>query len=142
MALNIIRRRIAKILQLKGPFRPGRSEEYNSKRRRGTFTRGATDLPIVVNTRLTQELSDRLESLCTKLRVQKGPIIRDALDFYLGMAEQEVLDIDPVTTGDLIPTTLAPDKIRRPDGAIVLLTEVDPGAKSVEAQTKKYKKTA
>lgn len=132
---KIFKKRLARSLGLSCPKAIKRLKASPDSKRRAGFTRGAPPVLVrPVNVKLTEKDFQRLETICSRLRVQRGVIIRDALEFYLGMVEQEVLELDPVTILDTLPTQIAPDKVRRPDGAIVNLFDSDPTFKGSKKQ--------
>lgn len=139
--MNIIRSRLAKAIRVYHPTTLNVQKRHPDRLRQVSHIKGVVSLPIKLNFMVSEDQNKRLNQLADDLRIKRGVLLRDALDFYLGMARQET-ESGKLHEGDIITTTLAPDKIRRPDGAIVLLTEVDPGGKRPEIQAQKSQKGA
>lgn len=131
MALNLIRNRLARALILHGEKSKYAQRRNPDRKRKASFTRGSSKLTVHLSFLCAPEQAIRLLALCEKYKVQKGVVIRDALDFYLGIAEGEYEDVGPLTGLDAIPPKLAPDKVRRPDGAIVNRFDADPTRKGL-----------
>lgn len=89
--MNIIQRRIARVFKLKDPYSERRRTE-RGKRKRISNDRNGVELYLPVSVRLSGPQISKLDSLCSKLNVERGPVMRDAIEFYLGMAEQEAWD--------------------------------------------------
>jgi hypothetical protein len=98
--MRIIETRITKALALTARTSVPRQNANPDRRRRGAISRGSTEHMYPVSVRLSGDLKRALDRLCADLNVERGMILRDALKFYLGMAEQEGL------TAERCPTTL------------------------------------
>lgn len=125
--MNIIRRRLAKALRLneaKSQYMQRRNPE---RKRKAMSVRGTRLLTAHLSVMISPELLARLDELCGQFTVQRGVVIRDALDFYLNMAAKEVEEVGPLRGIDAVPITLAPNKVRRPDGVLVSLDVRAPG---------------
>jgi hypothetical protein len=98
--MNIIRVRLEKALALTQD-RSVYNQTVRGGRRRGSYRNGVHALPLHMTTRMTQQMMNRLDALCARLNCERGMIVRDALEFYLGMAEAEFAehgDSNPVPT--------------------------------------------
>lgn len=91
MALSIIERRLVKLLKLNNY-----TSKFNRAKKPGTVRRssysrgsGARELTESAHFLMDTKLALRLLSFCELHQVAKGLVLRDALDFYLGIAEQE-----------------------------------------------------
>lgn len=76
--------------------------------RRGARRRGGNSKGVVVHSkwvgvRIPPDLYEHLEYVCDKVQIERATLIRAALEFYLGMAEQE---------GLTQPTKRVPTKLR------------------------------
>ena len=72
-------------------------DQNPNRRRKPTYQRGVVAMSAVIAAKIPPELLARLDALCTAQRVKRSVVIRDALDFYLGMAEQEGVRLVPTT---------------------------------------------
>lgn len=95
--MNIIQLRIEKALTLKRESSVYHQKKLRS-RRRATYERGVVRLPDALRFRITDELKARLETLCQALHVERGLVIRDALEMYLGIAEIEMKEVPIIHT--------------------------------------------
>lgn len=125
MALNIIRMRLAKALQLNHKTSLYFQKRNPDMRRRASYKNGENNLPIRRSFTMSIELDTRLEDICDRYKIQRGVILRDALDFYLGVAAEEYKDIGALTGIDALPPKMADDKVRRPDGVVVSRFDAD-----------------
>ena len=103
MALPIIQTRLLNLLKLENY-----SSKYNRKHhpdtvRRSTYKRGAGArvMTEAMHFRTNTTLAKRLTTFCDLHHIAKGLVLRDALEFYLGIAEQEGIPFlsDRVTSG-------------------------------------------
>lgn len=85
--------------------------------------RGCQVLTEHLSFNTTVEQLAALNELCERYTVQRGVVIRDALAFYLSIAADEKDDKGALRGMDAVPPRLAPDKVRRPDGVVVSLTD-------------------
>ncbi len=99
-AVNIIKNRITRGLALEYKTSINHQAKRNFRRRRGSYKKGVTALPHSINFRVGDELKGKLDALCAELGVERGVIVRDALEVYVGIARQEGL------AADNCPTTL------------------------------------
>ena len=129
MASNIIRKRLAKQLALNGDKSKYAQYRNPTRKRKSGYKKGVRRLSQTRAVMLTVELDNRLTLVCEKFLVQRGAVIRDALEFYLDLAEPEMADAGPLSGLDALPPKLAPGQVRRPDGIIVSMYDTDPTAK-------------
>lgn len=112
MTLSIIRTRLTRALRL-NTERSIKQQRLNPTRpRRQSYIRG-TDNRVVTSFSCPKGLLARLDKLCKQLVVQRGVVVRDALEFYLGIAEQEIEEMYPLVGHDIIPTTLAQPTVKK-----------------------------
>jgi hypothetical protein len=104
--MNIIQRRIEKALRLLYPT--SIYHQTTAGRRRGSYRRGVARLPHIVGVKVTTDTLERLGELARVLNVERGLIIRDALEMYLSIADTEFKE-NPIVE----PTGLITPKPKR-----------------------------
>lgn len=124
--MNIIRRRLAKALQLHGAQSQYAQKRNPDRKRKAMSPRGERLLTKHLSIMVSEEQLAALDKVCDRFVVQRGVVIRDALDFYIGMANQEIDEAGALRGIDAVPIMLAPGKIRRPDGVVVTLHDIEP----------------
>jgi len=99
--MNIIRSR----LDRKACLADLASAKYRAKKPKGPgLRRGALgsqrDCNIRINFFADERLRNRLRNLCRALNVSQSLLVRDALDFYIGVTEQEIgpISAEPSST--------------------------------------------
>ena len=127
--MDIIRLRLAKALRLNSKNSVYAQYRNPERKRKAGSKKGMRTLTKHLSIMMTPEGLQALDELCDRYTVQRGVVIRDALDFYLGMAAQEAREVGPLRGIDALPTPLAVGKIRRPDGVVINAIEVSPGAR-------------
>lgn len=95
--MNVIKNRITRALGI-----TLESSLYHQRKRggprRGPHQRGVIALPHSVNVRFSSDLKGALDTFCAQMEVERGIVVRDAVAFYLGMAEQEGVDLKDCPT--------------------------------------------
>lgn len=85
---NIIRTRLERMLLLGWPTTAHRRRQSPEKLRRGAHHKnGKTYTPVCLSLRPDQ--LERLDKICETFKVARGVIVRDALELWLGIAEEE-----------------------------------------------------
>ncbi len=96
--MSIIKGRLTRAVSVTLPTSVATRARNPNSARRGSYTKGVSLFPHHVGFRLNDNLWLRLQALCAETRVERGVVIRDALNFYLGIAEQEGLKVSDVPT--------------------------------------------
>jgi predicted DNA-binding protein len=94
--MRIIATRLEKRVRVRYPTSIRNQQKV--ARRRGTYQRGVTALPVGLRVKVSQDLADRLIRLCDSLRVERSMVIRDAIEQYIAIAEMEELEERTVPT--------------------------------------------
>jgi hypothetical protein len=95
--VNIILGRLTRALTLATQTSVYHQKQHEG-RRRGSYKNGVSRYEEGVNVRMTSAMKQRLDGLCATMQVERGLVIRDAVEFYLGMAEQELGSLGSLET--------------------------------------------
>jgi predicted transcriptional regulator len=87
--MNIIERRLTKSLALQYKTSIDEQNRKQPRRRRASYKKGVAALPHSIKFRAGDRLKEDLDALCEDVGIERGIVIREALEFYIGMARQE-----------------------------------------------------
>jgi len=74
-----------------------KQQAHRKGRRRQSIKRGVHEKKLSVTVRMEPDLKRRLDAIADRQNIALGVVLRCAVDFYLGMAEQEGVRLVPTT---------------------------------------------
>jgi hypothetical protein len=83
-----------------------------NKLRRGSHKNGVTAYPERAQVLISTETMQRLNRLSAATRIERGGILRDAIEMYLSLAETELGEANELP--DLAPIVRKPGRKRKP----------------------------
>jgi hypothetical protein len=87
--MHIIKQRLTRAVRL---TYHGERRHKDFQPRRTSKTTGVVVYDVHLNVLITTAMRARVKTVCAKMNVAQSPLLRDAIEFYVGMCEMEIAE--------------------------------------------------